>query len=160
LYWYFRSNSTSSGVDGSLILTQAALEHLAWRELVEHRRNISGDGFERLNAADQLRLYLSDMSIPLELPDSLEELTRLAGEFNWDGPAAFTEIRNNLVHPGRKRRRLNERKLPYFEAWLLGQWYFELALLKMFDFRGVYHNRTRPQTWIGDVESVPWVQTT
>ncbi|HKP76572.1 MAG TPA: hypothetical protein VJT67_13675 [Longimicrobiaceae bacterium] len=156
LYWYLRSNSSSVGVDGALVLTQAALEHLAWHELVEQRGSISGEGFERLPAADQLRLLLSAFGIPGKLPEGLEELARLARELDWDGPAAFTEIRNNLVHPGRKRRRLASRNIPYFEAWGLGQWYLELALLRMFNFNGVYHDRTRRSRWVGDVVPVPW----
>jgi hypothetical protein len=110
-YWYLRSNSAGSGagVDGGLILTQAALERLAWAR---------------------------------EVPDSLERLAALGREKNWDGPRCLIEIRNDLVHPER-RRFADGAKLPYFEAWNLGQWYLELALLHLIGFDDVYSDRPR-----------------
>lgn len=156
LYWYLRSNGPGGGVDGGVILTQATLERLAWVTLVERGGLLSEAGFERLPAADCLRIHLSRLEVDLAIPASLEELSALGREFGWDGPKAVTEIRNNLVHPGRKKGRLTGRKLPYAEVWTLGQWYLELSLLHMFDFRGPYNDRTRGSVWPGDAVLAPW----
>ena len=83
LYWYIRADTNFVGPDGGLILLQAALEHLAWHVLVQERRSLSEDGFLRLPAADQLRLLLSALSVPLPLPPDLIELHKVAKELNW-----------------------------------------------------------------------------
>jgi hypothetical protein len=156
LYWYFRSNDSSSGIDGGIILTQAALEFVAWSYLVEFRQALSKDGFEKLYASDRLRLILTALDIPLEIPASLEELRRAVSD-TWDGPRAFTEIRNELVHPVAKKGRWKADQLPYFEAWNLGQWYLELALLRLTGFDDVYRDRTQESKWIGSVTHLPWM---
>jgi hypothetical protein len=154
LYWYLRSNDPSSGIDGGIILTQAALEFAAWSYLVEHRRSLSKEGFANLYASDRLRLMLTSLGIPLEIPASLNRL-REAGS-DWDGPRVFTEIRNQLVHPVTRKGRFKLEKLPYYEAWTLGQWYLELSLLRIAGFDDVYRNRTRTNGWVGEVVHVPW----
>lgn len=155
IYWYIRADTGLIGPDGGCILLQAALERLAWHLLVRDRRSISDDGFAKLPAADQLRLLLSALSIPLALPAELADLQTLAKELNWvDGPQAFVEIRNRLVHPSKLRRQ--EQRLPYYEAFRLGKWYVELAILSTCGYGGVYSNRTRERRWIGKVEPVPW----
>lgn len=156
IYWYLRSNSTTSGVDGGIILTQAALEYLAWTQLVESAAVLSKVGFEKLPASDRLRLLLSRLGIPLDIPPTLESLIDLAPNPSWDGPRMFTEVRNDLVHPVRKAGRFGVERLPYFEIWTLGQWYLELVLLRLIGFDGVYHDRTRPGGWVGEVRAVPW----
>jgi hypothetical protein len=157
IYWYTRTNGTPAGADGSVILLQAALERLAWQLLVRDKAVLSSDGFTRLPAADQLRLLLDRCSVPLRIPDTLKDLVSQAAAFNWaDGPQAFVEIRNSVVHPP-KRGNFPKPPIAIIDAWLLGQWYLELVLLKLFDFNGKYANRTRKPRWVGQVENVPWV---
>jgi hypothetical protein len=156
IYWYTRTNGTASGVDGSIILLQAALERLAWQMLVQHKNVLSKDGFTRLPAADQLRLLLDYCYIPLAIPSGLKELESTAAAFNWtDGPQAFVEMRNSMVHPPKKDRNPKP-LLAISDAWRLGQWYLELVLLKLFEFGGKYANRTREHQYVGQVEDVPW----
>lgn len=155
IYWYLRSNNSSSGIDGGIILTQAALESLAWSNLVERGARLSRGGFEKLTASDRLRLLLSALDIPLAIPSSLQELATIGGK-DWDGPRAFTEIRNDLVHPIRKAGRFVTHRLPYFEAWNLGQWYIEMVVLRLSHFSGVHSQRTNANRWVGEVHRVPW----
>jgi len=156
IYWYTRTNGTSAGVDGSIILLQAALELLAWQLLVQ-QKVLSGDGFTRLPAADQLRLLLDRCSIPLEIPSGLKELASAAAAFNWtDGPQAFVEMRNSMIHPPKKAKS-QKPVLAINDAWRLGEWYLELVLLKLFDFNGKYANRTRESQYVGQTENVPWI---
>jgi hypothetical protein len=137
LYWYIRADTNSVGPDGGCILLQAALERLAWHLLVRERGSLSEDGFSRLPAADQLRLFLSALSIPLNLPSGLTELERAAKELNWcDGPQAFIEIRNRVVHPPKKGHK--SRQLPYYDAFRLARWYVELAILSASGYKGLY----------------------
>lgn len=157
IYWYLRSNGPGAGVDGGIVLTQAALEQMSWATLLDGWGSLSSAGFDRLYAADRLRLMLSRMQIPLAIPESLRGLAALGKELNWDGPAAFTEIRNELVHPARGGR-LTGRDLPYHEAWNLGQWYLELAILSLLGFHDVYSDRTRLGGWVGEVTRPPWCQ--
>jgi hypothetical protein len=44
-----------------------------------------------------------------------------------------------------------------FEAWKLGQWYLELALLGICGYSGTYDNRLDHLKWpYGNIEKVPW----
>lgn len=161
VYWYVRADTNHVGPDGAIILVQTALERLAWHILVNVRHAISEDGFSKLAAADQLRLVLSACSVPLELPNSLTQLTAVAtgqkGEQDWvDGPQAFVAVRNQIVHPGKHQRVTGGHS--FFEALQLGKWYLELILLRSFDFNGSYACRLKIPRWVGDVEPVPWTR--
>jgi hypothetical protein len=147
LYWYRRSNITASGVDGSLILTGCALELLSWFVIVRRKRALTEDGYGLLNSAsERLRLMLTLLSISRTFPSGLSELTRCAKREQWEDLAdALVEARNYLVHPTKSRSgRTRERKdLPWYELWSAGQWVLELAILRLIDYSGQYHNRTK-----------------
>jgi len=161
IHWYIESNTSRDNVEGAIILQQAAFELLAWTLLVEDRGILSEDGIQRLPAADKLRLLLSTSGIPLALPSEFQDLLAVAKQYDWmDGPAALTEIRNALVHanPSKRRRILDQSFGIRLDAWQLGQWYLELAILHLCDYRGHYSNRLLRGRWHGDeVERVPWV---
>jgi hypothetical protein len=76
LYWYVRADTNLVGPDGGCFLLQAALERLAWHLLVRDRKILSEDGFSRLPAADQLRLLLSALKVPLAIPPGLVEMEK------------------------------------------------------------------------------------
>jgi hypothetical protein len=67
LYWYLRANNTSegAGVDGGIILAQAALEKLAWVYLVEDIPAVSTKSFESWNTTKKIAELLRHMGIPL-----------------------------------------------------------------------------------------------
>jgi len=153
LYWYLRSTGLAAGVDGGIVLLQAALELLSWQFFVVERRALSREGFGRLPGDDQLRLLIESCKIPTNIPPGLTDLYCKAKELNWsDGPKALAAVRNLLVHPSTQKR------LPYYDAWRLAEWYVELVLLRMLSFSGVYSDRTRAQRWVGAVDAVPWAK--
>ena len=159
IYWYLSSNCSTLGrgigIDAGIILTQAAIERLSFEYVVRHKRLIEEGGFKDLRASDKFRMLFSSLDIPIDIPSLLPELQKLAKRFNWiDSPHAITEIRNSLVHPEHKRR--GQVGVAFFSAWNLGQWYLELALLRICEYSGTYGNRLIRQRYIGDVESVPW----
>ncbi len=140
---YLDSNLGSShgvGLDGGLILTQAALERLAHKEVGKTGKRIA-------KALRKNRISEKALFIPT---DSCPELARLATKHGWKhGPHALVEIRNTVVHPSQKYGKISARA--YYEAWNLGQWYFELMLLSRCQARGEYRNRLT-QKWVGEVE--------
>jgi hypothetical protein len=156
IYWNHCSEMTFIGPGGGCILLQTILERLAWQLLVIDRMSLSANGFERRKAAGQLRMLLSTSAIPLEIPPQLTELQKAAKEFNWnDGPQAFVEIRNRLVHPPKKKGQ-QEKRYPDYEAYLLGKWYLDLVILNTCKYQGLYSNRTKIPRCVGGVERVPW----
>jgi hypothetical protein len=155
IYWYIRADTNLTGPDGGCILLQAALERLAWHVLVRDRCSLSEDGFSKLPTADRLRLLLSALSIPLDLPPGLIELSQTAKAFGWrDGPQAFVETRNQIIHPPKHGRRI--RGSSYYDAYRMAKWYLELIILSACGYNGVYSNQTRKERWIGQVDPVPW----
>ncbi len=152
IYWYIQSN-TFSGLDGSIILSQTALEALSWNLLVNDRRAMDEGAFKKTNAANQIRLLLSFCQIPLNVPANCTALNKLSQEYNLnDGPAVITFVRNKIVHPSKTT-------IPsevYNEARNLMLHYVELALLSILGYSEVYSNRLTAQ-WEGEVENVPWI---
>jgi hypothetical protein len=152
VYWYTNSNVGAGGLDGSLILGQAALESLSWMYLVREGRVLSERAFRRLRASDQIRRLLYTLEIPSAIPMDLTDLSAAASEFRWhDGPQAVTEMRNALVHPKLQTRLRFNKALP--DIWNLAQWYIELAILRLSGFSGVHAYRLGTP---GDVRPVPW----
>jgi len=137
IHWYVESSKQAGGVDGAIILQQTALERLAWVLCVEEKRNLSQDAFQKISAANKVRQLLSPFDIGLEIPARLINLIQLSKQLNWvDGPQAFAEIRNAIVHPNSKNRhkRSSASDAARQEAWFLGREYLELVLLKLFDY--------------------------
>lgn len=114
IYWFILANAQGAA-DGGIILIQAALERLSWVYHVDATQSISPEGFSKLPAADQLRLLLFHAKISIKVPDELGDLSFFAKKNNFDGPGAFTYIRNRLVHP-RKARKKNIYPMQYFKV--------------------------------------------
>jgi hypothetical protein len=144
------------------ILAQAGIELLTWLTLV-HDGRISEEGFEKLSAADQLRMTLSLAEIDRRVPDSLEKLRQAASKsgayrVEVDGPGTVTEIRNATVHPKRKER--FDDPLVMIQGGLLAIHYLELLILHRSGYQGRAMDRTdfdKPALTVpwGNVEESP-----
>ena len=157
IYWYLNSNHNERGIDAGIILTQAAIERCSFEYVVKERQLIESNGFKDIKASDKYRLLFSSLGIPLGIPNILSAITKLAKSRSWiDNPHAMTEVRNSLVHPDHKLRSQSKGTSVIFEAWSLGQWYLELAILCICGYSGTYGNRLDLQRWTGQVEDVPW----
>jgi hypothetical protein len=156
IYWYSRSNNTSgSGIDTGIILTQIAIERLAYEYAVNHKKMIESNGFKDLKASDKFRLLFASLDIPMVIPSNLLKIQKVVKKFGYiDPPHFLTEIRNAMVHPEHKRH--NDFSGLYYDAWRLGMWYLELAVLRLCNYEGTYVNRLTDEYWVGQVEDVPW----
>lgn len=154
VYWLRRSELDSAGTDGGIILLQTALERFAWHVLVRDSGMFSRRAFEALSAADQIKHLLAKFNIPITVPDGLSELASFARSKTLDAPGALTTIRNRLVHPPKTSSLATA--YPYYDAYRLGRWYIELAVLAACGYTGKYSNRTRAELWVGQVDDVPW----
>jgi hypothetical protein len=158
IHWYVEANNQAGAVEGGTVLTQTAFELLAWSVIVAKEGRISAGSFDRLPAADKLRLLLSWANLPLAIPGTAIELAALAARKHWsDAAQALTSIRNSITHPSPQNR---ERFSDYptaavTEAWNLGLWYLERLILRLLEYRGPVGNRLK-RRWVGEVESVPW----
>lgn len=158
IHWFVEANAQAGSIEGSIVLTQTAFELLSSAVLVEHQRWLSTDGYEKLSAADRIRLLFLWARIPVAIPAALTELTSQSKADNWpDTATAMTMIRNAITHPTKKNRERFGKQLggARSEAWTLGLWNLELCLLRLFDYRGTYGNRVT-QKYVGEVELVPW----
>jgi hypothetical protein len=154
LGWYTKSNTKAPGVDGSIILAQVGLEHLAWEWLVNQESMLGPEGWEALPAAERMRLLVARLGGP-EIPAALAKLVALAKAHNWaTGPNAIAGYRNAVVHPTGKNRAkvLGPFREASSEVPDLCLWYLELAFLRILGFNGQYLNRCAN----GGVALVPW----
>jgi hypothetical protein len=143
---YLNSNLGSEGVgiDGGLILTQAALERLSHQE----------EG----NTGEKIAVAIEKLGIPRDIPPSCSELLGLQPKVQTqkkesltNGPRALVRIRNDIVHPEQTYNNISPKA--YYEAWNLGQWYIESILLKLCEYSGEYGHRIT-RKWRGEVESL------
>lgn len=145
LHWYLRSNRAGqgAGVDGGLILSQAALEGLSISVL-------NNSPPKKANAAANIRAACRRLKIGTAIPSSSKRLRswQRRGAFS-DGPEAITRLRNELVHPNRRLPGKLPSAVP--EAWQLAQWYIEMMLLKLSGYHGLYSNRLSAK-WVGEVQ--------
>jgi hypothetical protein len=158
-HWYVEANAQAGSVEGGLVLTQTALEMLAWAVVVETEQTLSRSAFRKLTAAKQIRQLISWAGISALIPTSQGELTSLAPTQAWtDAVEAIVEIRNPIIHAER-RNRLRFRAFPVGarnEAWNLGLWVLELCLLRLCEYNGTYGCRLAPR-YAGEVVPVPWL---
>lgn len=155
IHWYIEANTVAGGVEGSIILVQAALELLATVIVVERMNIYSAKDFDKLRADQRITTLLDRCRIPTGLPFSLTAVPVSTG---LNGPSLLTTLRNALVH-SKLPKRLALRNFSFdtrVELMKLGLWYVELVLLWLFDYKGDYLNRLNEDRWAGQVEPVPW----
>ena len=164
LFWLIESELCAGGVEGSVILQQAALESLAWFVIVHDRKLCSPAGFEKLDASDKIRWLMSLYSIPTELPAHRSELRSYANQLTPmnDLPAILAEVRNAIVHGSPKKvERLLRLKCEgdeRTELWYLIGGLLEQAVLAVAGYRGQILRRDVDTEWSANaVKPVPWV---
>lgn len=156
IYWYNQANLTGKGlgIDSSIIFAQTALERLSYHYLVNHKKSISKNGFNKIRASDRFRIFLSSLHIPLETPEHAKALKEVGFKNRWaDAPHALTEIRNSLVHPEPRNSQLLKVD-HYREARMIFLWYLELSILALCGYNGYYVNSFRRNN--SCTEEVPW----
>jgi hypothetical protein len=156
IHWYVEANASTAYVEGSIILTQTALELVYNWMLIDKKKLIIGKDAESLSASNKIRLILNQLDISPVIPANLVEL--LGVPEIADGPEVFVQIRNGLIHGQERKRRelMNISILAKNEALTLGVWYLELALLKILDYKGKYNNRVSEDRWFGVGQVLPW----
>ncbi len=156
IHWYIEANTNAGGVEGAIVLTQAALELLATVIMVERDQVFSAATFDRYNAERRLTELLDYCRIPSGPSFKLASYPVLQ---DFTGPGVIVRLRNALVH-SKQAKRIDLRNFPFdlrYDAVTLGLWYVELILLWLLDFKGRYSNRLSGGHWAGQVETVPWV---
>jgi hypothetical protein len=142
----------------SLVLTQAALELIAWVRIVEEEESQTEPEFNKLRASDRIRKLLEWLELDSAIPEQFAALRLEAARLGWvDGPHAIDAMRNALVHPRQRERIENTDLYARIELHELSLWYVELALLRAIGFDGQYSSRLGSHT-SGYVELVPWAR--
>lgn len=150
-------------LDVRIPIACAGLELLSWAVLRGHEW-VGQDTFQLMKAAPGVRLLLRWAEIPAEIPDHFHALARRKASFgsvDWGGPEVLFNVRNLLIHPPKK---LDDPDWPdteeMVEAWQLATWYLQLAILRIFGYRGDYGSRLRLPRSEMAVEPVPWAVNT
>lgn len=158
IYWYVRSNRSSSGVDGGMILSISALERLssfvvdADKEKFKNREKPLSKKIRSVSEELGIAVGIDDDSKLAKLRDSL---VPPKGELS-DIPLAITRIRNELVHP---KRNIDEVifKEALFPAWNTSQWLIEMIILRLIGYSDSYIDR-RILGGFPQIKNVPWLE--
>jgi hypothetical protein len=161
--WYVEANSTTDYIDRNLILVQTALELIYNWFVIEKGQLLYGLDADNINAANKIRLLLSQLNVKSEIPKRFTALQKtLNGRITdlKDGPGVTTYIRNCIVHSKAKNR--DNLKLitedAKNQALQLCLWYVELSILKILRYNGKYYNRCSKETFQENKEElVPWI---
>lgn len=137
LSWYVEANRTRS-IESALIAAQTALELVSWIHIVEQEKTLSPEGFDKLPAADRLRLLLVLQGIPTDFTKYVSDLQHYSSHRlrRWeDGPRAITELRNSIVHPKKRETVYHAPAKVRQQARRLTLWYLSSAILRLFGYK-------------------------
>ncbi len=159
VWWYGQANCREGGLEGSIIMAQAALELMSWTVLVSDREILSEQGFAKLEAHDKIRLLLAVFGASDSIPGHFDEIRAFGDSFNaGDGPGVVTLVRNRLVHPTSKKQKQLQAVdgLARHQALQLCLNYLELSILGWLGYSGLYADRLAPDS-LDEIKQVPWV---
>lgn len=161
IHWYVEANGHAGFSEGSIILAQTALELVYNWWIVENKKMILGKDSENISASNKIRLLISQLNIPSNIPIAFTELQKFKDTTDnvADAPDSIVYIRNAIVHSQEeKRKKLSaiHYKAKY-EALQVYIWYIELTLLCILDYNGEYFNRCSKEIYsIRAEQPVPW----
>lgn len=159
--WYVEANRPSLMLDSRIVLTQIALEQLAWVKCVDGG-DYNESEFEKLGAGAKIRCLLRLLRIESSIPPQLDLLYGYGAEREKDGPDTIVLIRNTIAHSNpakiRGRTTLQQDRLLVLQCRELAKEYLELAVLAICEYQGPYRSRTRVDPG-QDVLIVPWADT-
>ncbi len=149
--WYLAAQAPDP-IEIAIPATQVALETLA--HVVPLHRAMDDKALGGGQARNVARM-LKSLSIPIGIPTTMTDLIAAAKPTEpWKhGPDALTRLRDDLVHPKAKYQWKGEAMV---DAWRLGLWYVEMALLAWLEYNGTYNSRLEDNRWRGKVVPVPW----
>jgi hypothetical protein len=156
--WLIEANTPRTAPESKVVLSQVALELLAWVHVIETQQIHSRKDFKSLSAAGKIRVLLDHISVPTAVPEYMPDLRPLCTGDAFDGPGVLTSVRNNLVHATEKSRSatLTLSAPQLFACSQLALQYVELAVLAICDYGGSYARRGW-KGWKGEDEVVvPW----
>lgn len=149
--WYLAAQAPDP-IEIAIPATQVALETLA--HVVPLHRALDDKALGGGQARNVARM-LKSLLIPIGIPTTMTDLIAAAKPTEaWKhGPDALTRLRDDLVHPKSKYEWTGEAMV---DAWRLGLWYVEMALLAWLGYDGTYNSRLEDDRWRGKVVRVPW----
>jgi len=141
IHWYVESSLKAGGVEGSIIITAAAFELLAWVLFFEDQQHKKFDNAhhfnKKVNAAAKLNLLLDWAGASTRLSARYAILEQFAKQRKWNnnGAEIFLGVRNSLTHSSPEHRQIRT-DIPseaLYQAYLLGLHYLKGFLQKLFD---------------------------
>jgi len=144
LHWYIEANRNSTKLEGSIVLIQNALELLFHWIISESEKYVNTTDAVNISAVGKIGFLLALFNISPEIPKNLKSLKQYEREYKViNGPELFISIRNCIVHPSEKKRKILKRldTIGRYQTVTLGLSYIEIILLKYLDYKGDYRNR-------------------
>jgi hypothetical protein len=138
IWWYL--DACWSMVEASVVLCQASLERIAYHYLVRQTASLEDAAFDRLTAADNIRLVMQVLGVPTK-----------SGTSKLDIPELVTTARNCQVHPRRRGDRVEA-----IDAHDHALQTVELLVLRLAGYDGVYHPRSSKHA--ANEVRVPWAR--
>jgi hypothetical protein len=162
LHWLIESEQCAGGVEGAIILQQAALECLAWLEVVVTRKQVGKKKFGGLKASDKIHQLLSLSRIESRIPEQSQPIKAYADDHSLtDLIDVLVHVRNALVHaePGKTTRLLGRRQgnEERSDLWFQVGGILQQALLASIGYRGPMFRRDVDAKYSSEaVRPVPW----
>lgn len=153
VHWYIEANAQSGFVEGAIVMAQTGLELLYNWYVIEEKKILTGDDARNISASNKIRMLLSLINKPPEIPQGLKKLLQYANSNSEikSGPDSIVYVRNAIIHGQLdKRNKLIEIPLLVKSDILnLATWYIEVGILSILGYRGKYTNRCSGGIWSG-----------
>lgn len=158
-FWITSSLATSQRayLEQRITTALAAIEYLAYvDEVLSGHKSEQDFRHKRDNSAKRIRRRLLNARVPLGInQERCPELAAFAQAEKWDGPAAVTRVRDEVVHL-KDRRILDGPGSPLPNASRLASRYLDLLILHRLNFQGQTRDRTKLTGYEGETDLVPW----
>ncbi|WP_199034694.1 hypothetical protein [Glycomyces salinus] len=158
-------------VEQRITMGSSGLEHITWIKLVSEK-GLTEDQYlgkasyhgKRLNAATRLRMVLSEAMVSTDIDQAVLPVTsrfrtdESSRQSNPDLDAAdiVTYVRNRLMHPDERTKRIYEYDGLLTEVWGLTRHYLVLLILNSLGYNGHYRSLHYFRGYAYEVLEVPW----
>ncbi len=157
--WYIEANTSKGLIEGSIIMTQTALEALYNWFVIEHGNLIVGRDAIDISASNKIRLLLSQIEKKdKSIPSHYIALSKFKTDISDDAPEKIVQIRNAIIHANKDKmvKLSNIDIIAKYEALQLALEYVELSILYILKYKGRYRMRSSANSINQDC-ILPWM---
>ena len=159
--WMIQASCETINKSSAVVISQIPIELLSSVVIVTDNKILSAHDFEKLTTAGRFRILACFCEIPLQFPEELETIAKLAKHLECEAPEFLVKLRNSLIHPSSTirdscRKLEIDIEVVWHESSQLYCWFTNLILLRLFGHSGTFASRLYRYPSEFKTDKVPW----